>query len=167
MATKALAQFGMIGLGVMGRNLALNINDRGYPIAVWNYEPEWVDEFVSNNPEREIVGTKTFEDFVRSLERPRRVMMMIKDGAQDITIQKLTPLLDKGDIIIDGGNSWFKDTQRREQELTAKGLNFFGCGVSGGEEGARNGPSLMPGGKKEAYEHVRPVFEAIAATTDS
>jgi 6-phosphogluconate dehydrogenase len=162
------AQFGMIGLGVMGRNLALNVEEKGFPVAVWNLETEWVEKFVQENREKQITGTSTLEDFVGSLERPRRIMMMIKAGTPvDATIERLKPLLDAGDIIIDGGNSYYKDTQRREKDLKAVGLNFIGSGVSGGESGARHGPSLMPGGDRAAYEHLRPVFEAIAAKTDS
>ncbi len=158
----------MIGLGVMGRNLALNVEEKGFPVAVWNLETEWVEKFVEENREKQITGTVTLEEFVRSLERPRRIMMMIKAGVPvDATIEKLKPLLDADDIVIDGGNSYYKDTQRRESDLKAAGLYFVGCGVSGGEEGARHGPSLMPGGDRSAYEHLRPVFEAIAAKTDS
>jgi 6-phosphogluconate dehydrogenase len=166
-ATKT-AEFGIIGLGVMGQNLALNIEDHGRSVAVWNLEPEWVDRFVAENGSRQLIGTKTLQDFVQSLARPRRMLMMIKAGAPvDEMLGKLAPLLDSGDIIIDGGNSFFKDTQRRENEMRARRLNFFGMGVSGGEEGARHGPSMMPGGNREAYEHVRPVLEAIAAKSDS
>ena len=163
------AQFGMIGLGVMGRNLALNIADRGFPVAVWNLEPEWVDAFVTEHGAgRALTGTKTLQDFVGALERPRRIMMMIAAGRPiDLTLDKILPLLDDGDVLIDGGNSGFKDTQAREARVRETGKRFFGCGVSGGEEGARNGPSLMPGGDMQAYENVRPVFEAIAAKTDS
>src|SRR5262249_16930817 len=162
------AQFGMIGLGVMGRNLALNVEEHGFAVAVWNLESEWVDNFIGENQSRSLIGTKTLEDFVASLERPRRIMMMIKAGAPvDSTIQRIKSLLEPGDILIDGGNSLFRDTQRREELLRADGISFFGCGVSGGEEGARFGPSLMPGGKREGYEHVRPIFEAIAAKTDA
>src|SRR6185369_11016014 len=115
-----------------------------------------------------IVGTKSLPDFIAALEKPRRILMMIKAGDPvDQMLQKLAPLLSPGDIVIDGGNSFFKDTQRREAEWRAKGLNFFGMGVSGGEEGARHGPSLMPGGAREAYEHVKPTLEAIAAKSDS
>jgi len=162
------AQFGMIGLAVMGRNLALNVESHGFPVAVWNLETDWVDAFVGENPEKQFIGTKTFEEFVAALERPRRIMMMIKAGVPvDLTLEKLKPLLDPGDIVIDGGNSFYKDTQRREADLRAAGLRFVGCGVSGGEEGARNGPSLMPGGAREAYDHLSPILEAIAAKTDS
>jgi 6-phosphogluconate dehydrogenase len=162
------AQFGMIGLAVMGRNLALNVEEHGFPVAVWNLETEWVDSFVNENPGKQFIGTKSVEEFVRSLERPRRMMMMIRAGAPvDLTIERIKPLLEEGDILIDGGNSYFKDTQRREEALRKDGLCFVGSGVSGGEEGARHGPSLMPGGAPEAYEHLRPIFEAIAAKTDS
>jgi len=162
------ADFGVIGLGVMGQNLALNIEDHGQSVAVWNLEPEWVDRFVAANGARKIVGTKTLPDFVQSLARPRRALMMIKAGdAVDEMLRKLAPLLAAGDIVIDGGNSFFKDTQRRENEMRALHLNFFGMGVSGGEEGARHGPSLMPGGAREAYEHMRPTLEAIAAKSAS
>src|SRR5881396_1954855 len=162
------AQFGMIGLAVMGRNLALNVEEHGFPVAVWNLETEWVDSFVNENPGKQFIGTKSVEEFVRSLERPRRMMMMIRAGKPvDLTIERIKPLMEEGDILIDGGNSYFKDTQRREEALRKDGLCFVGSGVSGGEEGARHGPSLMPGGAREAYEHIRPIFEAIAAKTDS
>jgi 6-phosphogluconate dehydrogenase len=163
-----MAQFGMIGLGVMGENLALNVEEHGFSVAVWNLEGEWVNRFLSKNPGKKITGTKTFEEFVRALERPRRIMMMIKAGKPvDMTIDRLAPLLEPGDILIDGGNSWFKETQERTARLEAKGLHFVGSGVSGGEEGARHGPSLMPGGSKESWEAIQPVFEAIAAKSDS
>jgi len=163
------AQFGMIGLGVMGRNLALNVADHGFPVAVWNLEPEWVDKFVADRgQDRAITGTKSLEFFVAALERPRRIMMMIAAGKPiDLTLEKLVPILDEGDIVIDGGNSWFKDTQEREARVRPTGRRFLGCGVSGGEEGARNGPALMPGGDTHSYGQVRPVFESIAAKTDS
>ena len=164
----AQATFGIIGLGVMGENLALNLVDHGQRVAVWNLEPEWVDRFIHSNPQRPLVGTKTFEDFARALAPPRRILMMIKAGDPvDQTLHRLSPHLAPGDIVIDGGNSWFKDTQRRETQLRDARLNFFGMGVSGGEEGARHGPSLMPGGPRDAYEHVRPILESIAATSDS
>ncbi|HSQ19070.1 MAG TPA: NADP-dependent phosphogluconate dehydrogenase [Blastocatellia bacterium] len=162
------AQFGMIGLAVMGRNLALNVEEHGFPVAVWNLETEWVDSFVNENHGKQFIGTRSVEELVRSLERPRRIMMMIRAGAPvDLTIERIKPLLEEGDILIDGGNSYFKDTQRREEALRKDGLCFVGSGVSGGEEGARHGPSLMPGGAREAYEHLRPILEAIAAKTDS
>ena len=162
----AKASFGMIGLGVMGENLALNVEDHGFPVAVWNLEGDWVDRFVAKNPK--IIGTKTFADFAASLERPRRIMMMIKAGDPvDMTIKNIAPHLEAGDVLIDGGNSFFKDTQRRTKECEALGLHFVGSGVSGGEEGARFGPSLMPGGSQESWDAIRPVFEAIAAKSDS
>jgi 6-phosphogluconate dehydrogenase len=162
------AQFGMIGLGVMGENLALNIEEHGFPVAVWNLEGEWVDRFVSKNAGKKITGTKTFADFTKALTRPRRIMMMIKAGSPvDQTIEKIMPYLEQGDVVIDGGNSWFKDTQERTKRLEAKRLHFVGSGVSGGEEGARHGPSLMPGGSNESWQAIRPVFEAIAAKSDS
>jgi 6-phosphogluconate dehydrogenase len=163
-----LAQFGVIGLGVMGQNLALNIEDHGQCVAVWNLEAEWVERFVAANQGRRILGNTALEAFVRSLERPRRMLMMIKAGdAVDQMLARIAPLLEEGDILIDGGNSFFKDTQRREAAMRARGLNFFGMGVSGGEEGARNGPSLMPGGDESAYLHVRKTLEDIAAKTIS
>jgi 6-phosphogluconate dehydrogenase len=166
-ATK-LAQFGVIGLGVMGRNLALNIEDHGQSVAVWNLEPEWVERFVSANEGKQIMGSTDLARFVQSLERPRRMLMMIKAGDPvDQMLERIAPLLEQGDILIDGGNSFFKDTQRREAAMRARGLNFFGMGVSGGEEGARHGPSLMPGGDKDAYQHVQKTLESIAAKTSS
>ncbi|MGZ5475119.1 MAG: NADP-dependent phosphogluconate dehydrogenase [Thermoanaerobaculia bacterium] len=164
----AQAQFGMIGLAVMGRNLALNIEEHGFPVAVWNYETERVDEFTAEFGGRKFTGTKTLQDLVKAIERPRRIMMMIKAGAPvDQTIEKISPFLEDGDILIDGGNSWFKDTQERTRRLEPKGLHFVGSGVSGGEEGARFGPSLMPGGSEHSWQAIRPVFEAIAAKSDS
>ncbi len=164
----AQAQFGMIGLGVMGENLALNIEEHGFPVAVWNLEPEKVDEFVTKNRDKKVTGTKTFADFTKALQRPRRIMMMIKAGSPvDQTIEKISPYLEEGDVIIDGGNSWFKDTQERTKRLESKRLHFVGSGVSGGEEGARYGPSLMPGGSEQSWRAIQPVFEAIAAKSDS
>jgi 6-phosphogluconate dehydrogenase len=158
----------MIGLAVMGRNLALNIEEHGFPVAVWNLETDVVDQFTAENRGKKFIGTKTFADFVKALERPRRIMMMIKAGSPvDQTIDKLAPFLEEGDVVIDGGNSWFKDTQERTKRLESKRLHFVGSGVSGGEEGARFGPSLMPGGSNESWKAIQPVFEAIAAKSDS
>jgi 6-phosphogluconate dehydrogenase len=162
------AQFGMIGLAVMGENLARNVEDHGFTVAVWNREPAKTDQFMAASAGKKFVATKTLEELVQSLERPRKIMMMIKAGAPvDQTIDRLKPLLEDGDIIIDGGNSWFKDTQERTARLEATGLHFVGSGVSGGEEGARFGPSLMPGGSEHAWNSIKPVFEAIAAKSDS
>src|SRR5437660_1390942 len=162
------AQFGVIGLAVMGENLALNIEEHGFPVAVWNREGTVTDKFIAKHAGKKFTGTKSLEELVQAIERPRRIMMMIKAGTPvDMTIDKLIPLLDEGDIVIDGGNSWFKDTQERTAKLESKKLHFVGSGVSGGEEGARFGPSLMPGGSKESWEAIKPVFEAIAAKSDS
>jgi len=164
----SLSTFAMVGLGTMGRNLALNIEEHGFPVAVWNLETEWVDRFLRDHAGAAFTGAKTLPDLVAALERPRRIMMLIPAGAPvDQMIDKLAPLLDQGDILIDGGNSYFQDTRRREAALRQKGLNFVGCGVSGGEEGARRGPSLMPGGSNEAWTRIRDVLEAIAATTEA
>ena len=161
------AQFGVIGLGVMGQNLALNVDDHGQRVAVWNLEAEWVTKFLQQNSNRQMTGSGDLKEFLQSLAKPRRILMMIKAGDPvDQMLDKLAPLLEPGDIVIDGGNSFFKDTQRREAAYRAKNLNFFGMGVSGGEEGARFGPSLMPGGDPRAYEHVKPTLEAIAAKTE-
>jgi 6-phosphogluconate dehydrogenase len=162
------SNFGIIGLGTMGRNLALNIESRGYRVAVWNLETEWIGDFLKDHPGGKFEGTPTFEAFTAALERPRRIMMMIPAGKPvDATIDKIRPLLDKGDVLIDGGNSWFEDTRRREAALREHGIHFVGCGVSGGEEGARFGPSLMPGGPAETWPIIRDVLEAIAATTEA
>jgi 6-phosphogluconate dehydrogenase len=160
--------FGVIGLGTMGRNLALNIEEHGFPVAVWNLETEWTDAFLRDHPTAKFTGAKTLDALVAELERPRRIMMMIPAGAPvDEMIQKLSALLEAGDILIDGGNSYFEDTRRREAALRDKRLHFVGCGVSGGEEGARYGPSIMPGGSDEAWARIRDVLEAIAAKTEA
>jgi len=162
-----LHNFGMVGMAVMGRNLALNILDHGYTVAAYNLEPEMTDSAVEESGGR-LHGTKSLQELVASLERPRKIMMMIKAGKPvDIVMNQLKPFLEPGDIVIDGGNSWYEDTRRREREYREAGLRFFGAGVSGGEDGARNGPSLMPGGDAAAYKEIAPVFEAIAAKTDS
>jgi 6-phosphogluconate dehydrogenase len=160
--------FGIIGLGTMGRNLALNIQDHGFPVAVWNLEGDWTDAFLKDHPAGKFAGAKTLAALVADLDRPRRIMMMIPAGAPvDQMIQQLTPLLEPGDILIDGGNSYFEDTRRREKAMREQKLNFVGCGVSGGEEGARVGPSLMPGGSDDAWERIKDVLEAIAAKTEA
>ncbi len=168
MGSSREAAFGVIGLGVMGRNLALNIEEHDFSVAVWNLEKEATQAFVKDNAGKRFTATYELDDFVNSLERPRRILMMIKAGDPvDQMLAKLKPMLEKGDIVIDGGNSWFLDTRRREADYAAAGLNFVGMGVSGGEEGARHGPSLMPGGTKEAWERLKPILQAIAAKTDS
>jgi 6-phosphogluconate dehydrogenase len=160
--------FGVIGLGTMGRNLALNIEEHGFPVAVWNLETDWTDAFLRDHPTAAFTGAKTLEALVAALERPRRILMMVPAGAPvDEMIGKLSPLLESGDILIDGGNSYFDDTRRREAALRAKGLDFVGCGVSGGEEGARYGPSIMPGGSDAAWARIKDVLEAISAKTDA
>ena len=147
MSDSASANFGVIGLGVMGRNLALNVSDHGFRVAVWNLDPEVTDAFIAENGKHGFVSTRTLADLVSALERPRRILVMIKAGKPvDSVLGQLRPLLQDGDIVIDGGNTKFSETRRREKQLAGTGLNFVSMGVSGGEEGARNGPSLMPGG---------------------
>ncbi|RQS61916.1 NADP-dependent phosphogluconate dehydrogenase [Burkholderia sp. Bp8963] len=159
---------GVIGLAVMGRNLALNIESRGYAVSVYNRSREKTDELIAEFPGRNLVPTYTLEEFVGSLETPRRILMMVKAGtATDATIAALKPLLEKGDVLIDGGNTHFTDTIRRNQELAQSGLHFIGTGVSGGEEGALRGPSIMPGGQRDAYDLVEPILKQIAAKAPS
>ncbi|MDR0298020.1 MAG: NADP-dependent phosphogluconate dehydrogenase [Streptococcaceae bacterium] len=159
-----LANFGVVGMAVMGKNLALNVESRGYRVALYNRTTSKTQEVIAENPGKNLVFTETPEEFVASLEVPRRIMLMVQAGkGTDATIQTLLPLLDKGDILIDGGNTHFPDTQRRNAELADSGINFIGTGVSGGEKGALLGPSMMPGGQKEAYDLVAPIFEQIAA----
>jgi 6-phosphogluconate dehydrogenase len=158
------AKIGLIGLGVMGQNLALNIERNGFPVAVYDREPPVLAGFIAREGGKRIVGTHSPEEFVRSLERPRKIILLVKAGAPvDWTIDLVKPFLDQGDIIIDGGNSHFKETERRQQELKEAGLFMIGSGTSGGEKGALLGPSLMPGGDPNAYEQIRPIWEAIAA----
>lgn len=158
---------GVIGMAVMGKNLALNIESRGYTVAIYNRTGSKTEKVVSDHPEKHLVPSYTVEDFVNSLEKPRRIVMMVKAGAgTDAVIAELLPLLDKGDVLIDGGNTFFEDTMRRSKELDKSGINFIGMGVSGGELGALQGPSLMPGGQKEAYDLVAPILEQIAAKAD-
>jgi len=159
------ADIGLIGLAVMGQNLVLNMDDHGYTVAVYNRTVAKVDRFIENEAkDTKVIGTHSLEALVASLKRPRKVMIMVKAGwPVDATIEQLVPLLEKGDIIIDGGNSHYPDSTRRTQELAEKGILFIGTGVSGGEEGARFGPSIMPGGAPEAWPHVKPIFQAIAA----
>ncbi len=162
-----LAKIGMVGLAVMGENLALNIARNGFTIAVFNRDTTKVDRFVERAEGKNVIGAHSIKEFVDSLEKPRKMILLVKAGTPvDDVISQLKPHLDKGDIIIDGGNSFFKDTQRRERELKSEGIRFIGSGVSGGESGALWGPSLMPGGDREAYEEIRPIWEAIAAKVD-
>ncbi|MCA1063301.1 NADP-dependent phosphogluconate dehydrogenase [Rossellomorea sp. AcN35-11] len=157
-------QIGVIGLAVMGKNLAWNIESRGYSVSVFNRSREKTDEMVSESQGKNVVPTYTIEEFVHSLEKPRKILLMVKAGnATDATIEQLKPYLEKGDILIDGGNTFFEDTRRRNQELSDLGIHFIGTGVSGGEEGALTGPSIMPGGQKEAYDLVAPILKDIAA----
>ncbi|SDJ17082.1 NADP-dependent phosphogluconate dehydrogenase [Salimicrobium halophilum] len=162
------SQFGVIGLAVMGKNLAMNVESRGYSVAVFNRTYEKTEEFLNNEAKgKNFTGAETVEEFVNSLETPRKIMLMVKAGpATDATIQSLLPHLDKGDVLIDGGNTLYEETMRRNEELAESGIHFIGTGVSGGEEGALKGPSIMPGGQKEAYELVRPIFEDISAKVD-
>lgn len=163
------ADIGLIGLAVMGQNLVLNMNDHGYTVAVYNRTVSKVDDFLAGPAKgTKVIGCKTLNDFVQKLKRPRRVMLMVKAGDPvDEFIQHLEPLLERGDIIIDGGNSHFPDTNRRCQYLKNKGIYFIGTGISGGEEGARHGPSIMPGGHPEAWPHVKKIFQDIAAKVES
>ena len=160
-------QIGVVGMAVMGRNLALNIESRGYSVSIFNRSSSKTDEVIALHPDKKLVPTYTVEEFVDSLEKPRRILLMVKAGeATDKTIQSLLPHLDKGDILIDGGNTFFKDTIRRNEMLANSGINFIGTGVSGGEEGALKGPAIMPGGQKDAYDLVAPILEEIAAKAD-
>lgn len=159
------AKIGLIGLGVMGTNLALNIERNGFPIAVYNRTADKTKDFV-NGPAsgKNVFGAETIEELIGMLEKPRRIILMVKAGAPvDSTIDLVKPFLEKGDILIDAGNSFFQDTERRSDTLAKDGLNFFGMGVSGGEEGALWGPSIMPGGQKDCWEALRPILKAIAA----
>src|SRR6266850_2826688 len=158
------AAVGLIGLGVMGQNLALNIERNRFPIAVFEREQPVLEAFVARESGKRILGARSPEEFVRSIERPRKIILLVKAGPPvDWTINLIKPFLDQGDIIIDGGNSHFKDTERRQEELKQSGIFMIGSGTSGGEKGALLGPSLMPGGDKDAYEKIRPIWEAIAA----
>jgi len=164
-----LSDIGLIGLAVMGQNLALNIADHGFKISVYNRTTEKTDKFAAENPSTPggLVGTKTVEAFVASLAKPRKMVILVQAGrATDAVIDSLVPLLELDDIIIDGGNALWTDTIRREKALKGKGLRFVGSGVSGGEEGARFGPSLMPGGDKGAWKELKPIWNAIAAKVD-
>lgn len=157
-------QIGVIGMAVMGRNLALNIESRGFSVSIYNRSKDKTEQVMAEHSDKRLVPYYSIEDFVNSLEKPRRILIMVQAGkGTDAVIDELRPLLDKGDIIIDGGNAFFEDTIRRNKMLSDEGFNFIGAGVSGGEEGALKGPSIMPGGQKEAYELVAPILEKIAA----
>ncbi|MEM9280877.1 MAG: decarboxylating NADP(+)-dependent phosphogluconate dehydrogenase [Verrucomicrobiota bacterium] len=169
------SDFGLIGLAVMGQNLVLNVESRGFRVSVYNRTTETMKQFIEENPEKNLYGAETLEDFVASLERPRKVMILVKSSAGgdpndrdavDKVIESLVPLLEEGDLIIDGGNTYFIHTERRSKDLAEKGLLFIGSGVSGGEEGARKGPSIMPGGPASSWEIIKPIFEAITAKVD-
>ena len=161
------AQIGVVGMAVMGSNLARNFASKGFKTAIFNRSYAKTAAVLEAHPEAEFIGSESVEEFVDSLEKPRRIIMMVKAGpATDATIETLIPHLDQGDIVIDGGNTYFPDTRRREKMMAEKGFNFIGCGISGGEEGALLGPSMMPGGPKDSYAHVGPILEKVAAQYD-
>ena len=162
------ADIGLIGLAVMGENLAMNMESKGFTVAVYNRSTEKVDAFLAGRAAgRNFIGCHSPEELVQALSKPRKIFMMVKAGAAvDALIEQLLPLLDEGDILIDGGNSHYPDTMRRTATLESKGLLYVGCGVSGGEEGALKGPSMMPGGSPAAWEHVKPIFQAICAKVE-
>ena len=163
----ASSDLGLIGLAVMGQNLVLNIESRGFEVAVYNRSSEVTTAFVAAHPGKRLHAASTLAEFVAALKRPRTVMLMVKAGAPvDAVIEQLLPLLEAGDIVIDGGNSLYTDTERRSAALAARGLRFVGAGVSGGEEGARKGPSIMPGGPASTWQVLKPIFESIAAKVD-
>ncbi|KRL60915.1 NADP-dependent phosphogluconate dehydrogenase [Latilactobacillus fuchuensis] len=160
-------QIGVIGMAVMGKNLALNIESRGYTVAIYNRTGSKTEAVMQDHAEKKLVASYTIADFVKTLEKPRRIILMVKAGAgTDAVITELLPLLDKGDVLIDGGNTFFGDTIRRNKELDKSGINFIGMGVSGGELGALEGPSMMPGGQKEAYDLVAPILEQMSAKAE-
>ncbi|MBR5453404.1 MAG: NADP-dependent phosphogluconate dehydrogenase, partial [Clostridia bacterium] len=163
------SDIGLIGLAVMGENLVMNMESKGFTVSVYNRTTEKVKNFVEGRAKgKNIVGTYTLEELVASLEKPRKVMMMIKAGeAVDNMIEQLIPMLEEGDIIIDGGNSHFPDTARRTAYVESKGLLYIGTGVSGGEEGALKGPSMMPGGSPAAWPSVKPILQAICAKVEN
>ncbi|MGP1939244.1 MAG: NADP-dependent phosphogluconate dehydrogenase [Arsenophonus sp. ET-DL9-MAG3] len=160
-------QIGVVGMAVMGRNLALNIEDKGYSVSIFNRSKEKTDKVVKWNPGKKLIPYYTIKEFVVSLEKPRCILLMVKAGeATNKTIALLTPYLNKGDTIIDGGNTYFQDTIQHNQELLAQGFNFIGAGFSGGAEGALKGPSIMPGGNKDIYNLISPILKKIAAKVD-
>ncbi|MBV9405777.1 MAG: decarboxylating NADP(+)-dependent phosphogluconate dehydrogenase, partial [Acidobacteriaceae bacterium] len=164
----ATCDIGLIGLAVMGQNLVLNMNDHGYRVAVFNRTVSKVDDFLEHEAKgTQVVGTHSIEELVAALKRPRRIMLMVKAGdTVDQMIEQIVPHLEKGDILIDGGNSHYPDSTRRARALKEKGILFIGTGVSGGEEGARHGPSIMPGGNPDAWPHVKDIFQSIAAKVE-
>ncbi|ORX70406.1 6-phosphogluconate dehydrogenase, decarboxylating [Basidiobolus meristosporus CBS 931.73] len=168
MSIEPVADIAVIGLAVMGQNLILNMNDNGFVVCAYNRTVSKVDDFLANEAKgTKIVGAHSIEEMCKKLKRPRKVMLMVKAGAAvDAFIEQIVPFLEEGDIIIDGGNSHYPDTIRRTKALEAKGLYYVGSGVSGGEEGARYGPSMMPGGSIQAWEHVKPIFQAVSAHVD-
>ncbi|MCK5850475.1 MAG: NADP-dependent phosphogluconate dehydrogenase, partial [Kiritimatiellae bacterium] len=162
------ADIGVVGLAVMGENLILNMESKGFTVACFNRTVSKVDKFTGGRAkDKNIIGCHTVEELTENLEKPRRVMLMVKaGGAVDAFIEQILPHLEKGDIIIDGGNTHFPDTTRRTRYLAEKGILYIGTGVSGGEEGALLGPSIMPGGNPDAWEHVKPIFQAISAKVE-
>ena len=163
-----MADIGVIGLAVMGQNLVLNMTDKGYSVAVYNRSADKTRAFLASAGQEAIQGSETIEEFIALLASPRRILLMVKAGeVVDKFIETLLPHLTEGDIIIDGGNSHFADSERRAQELAVKNILFIGTGISGGEEGARHGPSIMPGGNEAAWHHVRPILQAVAAKTEN
>src|SRR5881227_2031281 len=162
------SDIGLIGLAVMGENLVLNMESKAFTVAVFNRTWEVTEKFAAERAKgKNIRPTRTVEELIGALKKPRKVMMMIKAGKPvDMVIGEVAPLLEKGDVLIDGGNSLFTDTQRRFHDLEGKGIHYIGCGVSGGEEGALKGPSLMPGGSREGYKMIAPIFRKIAAQVD-
>lgn len=160
----AKQQIGVIGMAVMGKNLALNIESRGYTVSIYNRTVSKTEQVIAENPDKNLVMFEDIPSFIASLEKPRKIILMVQAGAgTDAAIQQVLPHLDQGDILIDGGNTFFKDTMRRSQELENSGINFIGTGISGGEEGALKGPAIMPGGQRDAYDLVAPILEQIAA----
>ncbi|EUJ51219.1 6-phosphogluconate dehydrogenase [Listeria rocourtiae FSL F6-920] len=163
----AKQEIGVIGMGVMGRNLALNIESRGYSVSIFNRSSEKTKTVAEAHSDKKLVPTYNLEEFVNSIEVPRRILLMVQAGAAtDMMIDAVKPFLSEGDILIDGGNTFFKDTIRRNKTLSEEGFNFIGTGVSGGEEGALKGPSIMPGGQRKAYDLVAPILQEIAAVAD-
>ncbi len=161
------ADFAVIGLAVMGANLALNVEQRGFRVAVFNRSPDRTQAILAENPGKNLIPAYSYQELAQKLTRPRRILIMVKAGAPvDATLEGLLPYLEPGDIVIDGGNEFWTNTERRNTELSARGIHFVGMGVSGGEEGARHGPSIMPGGHFQAYQHIEPIVTQIAAQVE-